>query len=174
MNGKTYKAKSGKYLEIKRFWKDGDQVTLDFDMTAKVVEDPAGSGDAAIVRGPVVLSFDTRLIPRRDGVDVPPMYRFEFEKGKDGTIELEEVRGHSQSMWMVFNVPCLDEGGGRHLLPLCDYASAGNTWQEGNLFRVWTPQPFDFRHLYVNNLDWHANCTVGVPRPDIPELYKVR
>jgi hypothetical protein len=26
----------------------------------------------------------------------------------------------------------------------------------------------------VNNLDWHANCTVGVPRPDIPELYKVR
>ena len=174
VNGKTYKAKSGKYLEIKRMWKDGDQVTLDFDMTAKVVEDPAGSGDAAIVRGPVVLSFDTRLIPRRDGVDVPPMYRFEFEKGKDGTIELEEVRGHGQSMWMVFNVPCLDEGGGRHLLPLCDYASAGNTWQEGNLFRVWAPQPFDFRHLYVNNLDWHANCTVGVPRPDIPELYKVR
>ena len=44
--------------------------------------------------------------------------------------------------------------------------------QEGNLFRTWIPQPFDFRHLYINNLDWHTNVTVGVERPEIPELYR--
>lgn len=55
---------------------------------------------------------------------------------------------------------------------MCDYASAGNSWQEGNLFRTWIPQPFDFRHLYVNNLDWHTNVTVGVGRPESRELYR--
>lgn len=48
---------------------------------------------------------------------------------------------------------------------MCDYTSAGNTWQEGNIFRVWAQQPFDFRHLYTNNVDWRVNVTVGVGVP---------
>ncbi len=171
--GKTVSAKPGKYLKITRRWNPGDEVALKFDFTAKVLDAPNGTGDAAIRRGPVVLSFDTRLIPRRDGVDVPPMYRYEFDRGKDGTVQVKRIASPDPALWMTFEVSCIDEAGGSHVLPMCDYASAGNSWQEGNLFRVWTPQPFDFRHLYVNNLDWHVNCTVGVPRPEIPELYRV-
>ena len=51
-------------------------------------------------------------------------------------------------------------------------AATNMVGQEGNLFRTWIPQPFDFRHLYINNLDWHTNVTVGVERPEIPELYR--
>ncbi|MDR1723076.1 MAG: glycoside hydrolase family 127 protein [Tannerella sp.] len=77
------------------------------------------------------------------------------------------------AIWMTFNVPVTDEGGGKHYLPMCDYSSAGNTWQNGNLFRVWIPQPFDFRHLYINNLNWNINVTSG-SKPEIPELYKIK
>lgn len=66
----------------------------------------------------------------------------------------------------------VDEAGERHELPMCDYASAGNSWGEGNLFRVWIPQPFDFRHLYINNLGWSINVTDNSPRPTIPEYKK--
>lgn len=174
VNGRKYSSKPGKYLRIKRLWKPGDTVSIVFDFTAKVLDAPNGTGDAAIRRGPVVLSFDTRLIPRRDAVDAPPMYRYEFDRKKDGSIDVKLVDSPDPALWMTFEVPCVDEAGAPHTLPMCDYASAGNTWQEGNLFRTWTPQPFDFRHLYVNNLDWHVNCTVGVPRPDVPELYRVK
>ena len=174
VNGKKVAAKAGKYLKIKRMWQSGDVVALTFDFTARVLDAPSGTGDAAIRRGPVVLSFDTRLIPRRDGVDTPPMYRYEFDRKKDDSIDVRLVPSPDPALWMTFEVPCRDEAGAPHVLPLCDYASAGNSWEEGNLFRVWTPQPFDFRHLYVNNLDWHVNCTVGVPRPEVPEMYRVR
>lgn len=173
INGKKKAAKPGKYLNIKRNWQPGDCVSMDFDFTAKVLDAPNKTGDEAIRRGPVVLSFDTRLIPRRDGVDEPPMYRYSFDRKKDGSIDVRLVPSPDPALWMTFEVPCRDEAGALHTLPLCDYASAGNSWKEGNLFRVWTPQPFDYRHLYINNLDWHVNCTVGVPRPEVPEMYQV-
>ena len=162
----------GTYASIERTWNEGDRIELDLDMRARVVDAPSGSGDRAIVRGPVVLAFDTRLIPRRDGVSEPPMYRYEFDCDADGYIDAMPTESPVSGVAMTFDVPCLDEAGGRHLLPMCDYASAGNSWQEGNLFRTWIPQPFDFRHLYINNLDWHTNVTVGVERPEIPELYR--
>ncbi len=169
VNGKAAgKAKAGKYLKIKRKWHPGDQVVLSFDFTAKVLDAPNGTGDAAIRRGPIVLSFDTRLIPRRDGVDTPPMYRYEFDRQKDGSVDVRHIQSPDPALWMTFEVACKDESGATHYLNLCDYASAGNSWKEGNLFRVWTPQPFDYRHLYINNLDWHVNCTVGVKRPELP------
>ena len=169
VNGKTAgKTKAGKYLKIKRKWHPGDQVVLSFDFTAKVLDAPNGTGDAAIRRGPIVLSFDTRLIPRRDGVDTPPMYRYEFDRQKDGSVDVRHIQSPDPALWMTFEVACKDESGATHYLNLCDYASAGNSWKEGNLFRVWTPQPFDYRHLYINNLDWHVNCTVGVKRPELP------
>ncbi|MBQ6254492.1 MAG: glycoside hydrolase family 127 protein [Bacteroidales bacterium] len=170
---KRLSAKPGKYLKIRRKWNPGDCISVVFDFRARVLDAPNGTGDEAIRRGPVVLAFDTRLIPRRDGVDEPPMYRYEFDRKKDGSIDVRLVESPDPALWMTFEVPCVDEAGAPHTLPMCDYASAGNTWQEGNLFRVWTPQPFDFRHLYVNNLDWHVNTTVGVPRPEIPEMYRV-
>ena len=101
------------------------------------------------------------------------MYRYKFHRNADSDyidVKLIENPEHP-AIWMTFEVPLLDEGGGRHTLPMCDYTSAGNTWQEGNLFRVWVTQPFDFRHLYVFNLGWRVNVFEG-DRPVIPALYK--
>lgn len=173
INGQPYEGYliPGTYAAIAREWADGDKIEVDLDMRARVVDAPSGVGDAAIARGPVVLAFDTRLVPRRDGVTEPPMYRYEFPRDAEGYIDAKLVESPDPALWMTFEVPVTDESGALHTLPMCDYASAGNTWKEGNLFRVWVQQPFDFRHLYTNNLDWHVNVTVGVGRPEVPEIY---
>ena len=162
---------SGTYASIQREWKNGDVLELELDMRGRVIEAPSGLDDEAIARGPIVLAFDTRLVPIRSGVTVPPMLRYEFDSTEDGYIDLERTEG-DPAMWMVFNVPLKDEGGYKHTLPMCDYVSAGNTWQDGNRFRVWIQQPFDFRHLYTNNLDWRTNAVDGMGRTVIPEKYR--
>ena len=163
----------GSYTILEKEWSDKDQIEISFDMTSRVVDAPSGVPDATIQRGPIILAFDSRLVPFRHGVDIPPMYRYTFMKGKDNTIDVSLVKKPLvNEIWMTFQVPVVDEAGKRHVLPMCDYASAGNSWQEGNLFRVWIPQPFDFRHLYINNLGWSINVTDNAPRPTIPEIYQ--
>jgi DUF1680 family protein len=175
VNGERYRKKvsPGSYLTLKREWCNRDKIEVSFDMTGYVVNAPSGVPDAAIRRGPVILASDTRLIPFRHGVEVPPMYRYSFRKNRDGSIDLTLVDNPPvKEIWMTFQVPVTDESGKQHELPMCDYASAGNSWKAGNLFRVWLPQPFDFRHLYINNLDWRINVIDNGPRPEIPEIYK--
>ncbi len=175
INGRIIKEKvvAGSYAELDREWSDKDRIELLLDMTSHIVDAPSGVPDAAIQRGPIVLAFDSRLVPFRHGVDKPPMYRYKFLNNGDNTVDVTLVRQPTvKEIWMTFLVPLVDEAGKRHELPMCDYASAGNSWQEGNLFRVWIPQPFDFRHLYINNLGWSVNVTDNAARPTIPEIYK--
>lgn len=163
----------GSYAILEREWSNKDRIEICLDMTSRIVDAPSGVPDAAIQRGPIVLAFDSRLVPFRHGVEVPPMYRYTFMKNKDNSIDISLVQQPSvKEIWMTFQVPVVDEAGERHELPMCDFSSAGNSWQEGNLFRVWIPQPFDFRHLYINNLGWSVNVTDNAPRPTIPEMYK--
>jgi len=175
INGKLLdkKVSPGSYAIIEREWSNQDRIEISFDMKGYVVDAPSGVPDAAIQRGPVVLAFDSRLVPFRHGVEAPPMYRYSFMKNEDNSVDVSLVNSPPvKEIWMTFQVPLIDEAGKRHELPMCDYASAGNTWKEGNLFRVWIPQPFDFRHLYVNNLGWSINVTDNSPRPTIPEIYQ--
>jgi hypothetical protein len=174
VNGTLYNghAVPGSYAAIRREWSDNDQVEVVFDLRARVVHAPSGVNDAAIMRGPVVLAFDTRLEPVRFGVDTPPMYRYKFAENA-GYAEVEQTdHPEHPDIWMTFNVSVTDEAGGKHFLKMCDFPSAGNTWEEGNLFRVWAPQPFDYRHLYINKLNWRVNTSDSDERPIIPELYR--
>jgi DUF1680 family protein len=177
INGQPYDGYviPGTYASINREWSDNDRIEITLDLRARVIDAPSGVSDAAIMRGPVVLAFDTRLVPFRTGVTEPPMLRYEFLKNKDSQyIDLEWVEPSDPAIWMSFNVPLKDEAGRRHTLPMCDYTSAGNTWNEGNLFRVWIQQPFDFRHLYTNGVGWRVNVAGWMDRPAIPENSKVR
>jgi hypothetical protein len=175
INGKPFDSYliPGTYASLRREWSDGDRIDIAFDMRAKIIDSPSGLNDAAIMRGPIVLAFDTRLVPARFGVEVPPMYRYKFRKNEGSDyIDIKLIDNQKfPAIRMIFEVPLLDEGGGEHTLPMCDYSSAGNTWEAGNLFRVWIPQPFDFRHLYVFNLNWRVNVVDG-DRPVVPALYK--
>jgi len=137
----------GKFAQIKRVWKTGDKVVLTLDMRGRL-EHIAGTPDyLAIVRGPVVLARDKRMTGDAD-VDeiITPVLN------KDGYVPLEPVsNGNKENIWMSFTTPCLvgsyrAEASGKPVsLTFCDYASAGNTYNETSRFRVWFPQLLDPR-----------------------------
>jgi len=162
---------SGTYANIQKEWKSGDIIDLELDMRTRVEYAPSGTGDQALIRGPIVLAFDSRMIPPQPSPQSIPMYRYEFHHNQDGDFVDAELRPSSDpSIWMSFLVTVHDEAGNLHKLPMCDYTSAGNLWTDGNVFRTWIQQPFDVRHLYVI-LDWRVNTHVGAT-PQVPEIYK--
>jgi uncharacterized protein len=163
----------GTYFKIDRHWSKNDLIELDLDMQAYVVNAPSGVKDLAIVKGPIVLSFDSRLVPEQLSGFSPPLYRYSFDTEADGKINVQLKDLNENNIWLTFDVPIIDESGAKHSISLCDFASAGNTYLSGNIFRVWVQQPFDLRHLYTKNLDWKANATVK-EKPVIPEFYRLK
>ena len=138
LNGVT----AGKYVEIKREWKSGDQIILSVDMRGRLVRLGELPENIAIVRGPIVLARDTRL--GGPGVDeaAQPL------ANKEGYIDLEPTGNKTNGIWMQFKAPFLLESHKEAAaapvqLVLCDYASAGNTFDEQSHFRVWLPQLYD-------------------------------
>ena len=109
----------GSWAVIERRWKTGDRVLLGLDMHARVVTASAGGKRfAAVRRGPLALARDLRL---GGNIDDPVSL---------GTGALEPIAPPS-GVAMAFSTP----GGVR----LCDYASAGNTWDARSRYRTWLP-----------------------------------
>jgi len=163
----------GTYASINRTWKDEDIIELSLDMQGRAVQAFSGVDDLALIRGPLVLSFDSRQVSERRGGFDPPLYRYKFDTDPQGLIDIQIKEVDSpEGIYMTFTVPLVDEAGNGHSILMCDFCSAGNSFAEGNIFRVWVQQPFDFRHLYTLNLDWRANSSEK-ERPEIPEEYKV-
>ena len=101
----TGDAHPGEYATLKRRWKSGDRVRLEFDVRGRILR--AGQY-AAVMRGPVILASDARLgapslATQLESVTPPPGITMAFRSG------------------------------------LCDYASAGNTWDDRSRYRVWMP-----------------------------------
>ncbi len=133
VNGEKIEAKSGTYCVISREWKAGDEIRLTLDMTARMITQ---DHQAAIVRGPVVMARDTRF---RDGFVDECM----ILPNKDGIVELTRVQS-PEKMWMAFTMPVVrgyyyDQAQDRAVVHLCDFASAGNTWDESERYRTWIP-----------------------------------
>lgn len=126
---------AGEYAEITRKWKSGDKVELSFDMTARVVEQ---SGCQAITRGPIVLARDSRF---EDGfVDECVV----VQSSTDGSVELAPS-SDADFAWMAFTAPMisgtdLENNGKPRSIHLCDFASAGNSWDKSVRYRVWLPK----------------------------------
>ena len=165
--------RAGTYAVIERYWSKGDVIELNLDMRGRAVKSSSGVDDMALTRGPLVLSFDSRLVPERRSGFEPPLYRYKFDADPQGLIDvrLEEINS-PDGIYLTFSVPLVDEAGGKHTLPMCDFCSAGNLFAEGNIFRVWVQQPFDMRHLYTLNLNWRANSSAR-ERPVIPKEYRI-
>ncbi|MES2329528.1 MAG: beta-L-arabinofuranosidase domain-containing protein [Bacteroidota bacterium] len=143
INGNFFSnAPAGQYLEIKRNWKAGDVVDLTLDMRAHLVQMGETQKSVAIVRGPVVLARDARLGGANVDEAAKPVLN------KDGYLDLESAGLNSKGTWMQFKAPFIleshKEGPNKPVsLLLCDYASAGNTYDERSRFRIWIPQLFD-------------------------------
>ena len=128
---------AGAYLPIHRTWEKGDEITVELGMRARLVELNEAQ---AIVRGPLVLARDSRF---KDGdVDEASVI-----VSKDGYVELTPVQAPDFA-WMAFTVPMvlgtdLEGNGKARPIHLCDFASAGNTWNQAERYRVWLPKTWN-------------------------------
>ena len=125
---------AGSYCVIGRKWKKGDKIVIGLDLRARVVEQ---NQMQAIVRGPILLARDSRL---KDGfVDETVVVQ-----DKDGYVELTPAETPDFA-WMAFTAPMvagtdLEGNGTPRPIKLCDFASAGNTWDKAERYRVWLPK----------------------------------
>lgn len=123
----------GTYLKITRLWKPGDKISLTLDMKARLTE---LNGHQAILRGPVLLSRDSRF---NDGfVDEAAVIEH-----KNEIIDLKPGNLKPNEVWMSFTAPLIlgadleGEFGKPREIHFCDFASAGNTWDANSRYRVW-------------------------------------
>ncbi|MBR4885450.1 MAG: glycoside hydrolase family 127 protein, partial [Lentisphaeria bacterium] len=111
-------ATPGTYLTLEREWKNGDTIELSFDLTPQLQKDPGGSGRIAFKVGPIVLAQDSRL---NNGESDLPV-------SSDLPVRLETKEGFSQ-IWKTANG-----------VLLCDYMSAGNSFQREDRLTVWSKE----------------------------------
>jgi hypothetical protein len=137
LNGKEIGGTApGTYFEIKRNWSSGNIINLEPVLTARLV---VLNGHQAIVRGPVVLARDTRF--GNGDVDEPVVVSH-----KNFIVDINPSSVKPENVWMAFTVPMVLgtnlEGEYRNprQVHLCDFASAGNTWNENSRYRVWLKQ----------------------------------
>lgn len=132
----------GEFLNITRKWKDGDVVSLKFDMQPRVSRIGSIPEYVAICRGPIVLARDSRLAgPDLEAV-VTPCFN------KEGKLELIPVAIDNPEIGMVFKGKFMpesykEEGDSPVDVELCDYASAGNASASLPFFKVWMPQLYN-------------------------------
>ncbi|WP_461055405.1 glycoside hydrolase family 127 protein [Spirosoma arcticum] len=135
----------GEYATISRVWQPTDTVTLTLDMRGRVERTGTKPAEyVAILRGPMLLARDSRIAGLTDVDEIisPAL-------DKDGFLPLEHTGTDQNGIWMRFNAPFLigTYRSGEYLkpvsLPLCDYVSAGNTYDGTSRFRVWFQQLVD-------------------------------
>jgi len=145
VNGFEYETYGGlEYQKITRNWEKGDRIFLKFDMKARIHK---LKNYFAITKGPIVLARDARF---KDGFVYEPAL---LPKLNDSSIELQENKNVPANMILSFTVN-LSMGVSSdvfHTQPrtisLCDFGSAGNTWDENSLFKVWFEEPLDITEI---------------------------
>jgi DUF1680 family protein len=116
----------GSWAVIDRRWTGGDIVRLRLDLRGRVMKlSNAGRDHVAVLRGPVALVRDLRLGDAN--IDAPVKLR----PDEGGRVVLKETTPPA-AVEMAFAA-----GGG---VTLCDYASAGSTWNERSRYRTWLPE----------------------------------
>ena len=133
----------GEYLSLRREWKDGDTLKLQFDMSFHYwVGDRECQGLTSIYRGPLLLAFDAAY-NAADPDAVP---------GLDAKPLRPEIATTNRAIqpWVLVKVRALN---GQEI-ELCDFATAG---AYGNYYRSWLPIrgvdsiPFDLHNPIWNN-----------------------
>ena len=121
----------GSYLEIRRRWKAGDEVVLQFDFGLRAV---AGANEAAgkvsLYRGPLLLAWDQAQTPYDEGkIPAVDLARLTEARIVNAAPETQPARPRT---WLQVELPA--ENGS--VLRLVDFASAGTA---GTHYRSWLP-----------------------------------
>jgi hypothetical protein len=126
---------------------------LRFDMRTRAVREPGGSGRVAVARGPLVLALDKRITRPCAGGG-----RAMLAADAEGNVAAVEVRQSLPAqVLLAMDVSMRLDDGHQASLRMCDYASAGRTWDASSALRVWLPQPLDVA-------DPFAGISMKVPR----------
>lgn len=166
VNGESIPCEAGTYARLDREWSDGDRVVLKLDLRGRAIPAPSGAPQMAVMRGPVLLALDNRLVRSEDTAA-------HLLADADGYVDLKPAASGPDWAWMVFEVPFRVRPshfyGHRTIhLTLCDFASAGNAFSEKNLYRAWLPQPLFLSHAFIANT-WKLTPLIPGPgRPAIP------
>ena len=140
--------RGGTYFAIDHEWALGDVVEIEFEMLVKA---HVTDHHVAFTYGPILLARDTRFADGDLSEQLPrvrPKGRTYVGIYRDGeTVEgAAVVRSPSDDIWLTVSVPLplgLHHENPFGQLPqavkFCDFASAGNTWTPGNLYRTWIP-----------------------------------
>jgi uncharacterized protein len=166
VNGEVFAVQPGGYARVRRAWRQGDVLELKLDMRGRVLTAPGSKDQLAVMRGPVLLAMDNRLIePQPNDV-----WLIADEKGY---VDLQSAKSKPADVWMAFDATF--EVKPSHFynhhpikLTLCDFSSAGNEWSEKNLFRTWLPQPLYMADLYPPDT-WKLMYPGNTGRPSIPK-----
>jgi hypothetical protein len=145
VNDINYETYGGlEYQKITREWKKGDQIFIKFDMKGQLHR----IGEYfAITKGPIVLARDIRF---KDGYVFEPVF---FPEQSDRGIDLNENIDVPKNVLMSYtlNLSLGTSSDIFHKQPrkinLCDFGSAGNTWDENSLFKVWFKEPIDITEI---------------------------
>ena len=171
VNGSPVAYAPGSYCAIEREWQDGDTVEIRFDMRGRIVGAPGSVNHKAVMRGPIVLALDNRLVPEKnyclrlldadtrwvEDTQIPATYvnLKPVDSAEPRYIDLEPCET-GEDVWMAFQAPFLYRpvhfyNHRKETLVLCDYASAGNRFGKGNALRVWLPQPMMMNMVFPKN-----------------------
>jgi DUF1680 family protein len=129
--------KPGAYLELRRVWKPGDQITLELDLTPHLwAGERECAGRVSLYRGPILLAYDPRFNP--GGADDPPAV--------DGSNLAIALKSRTNGQPAILLAEAATTSGP---ILLCDFASAG---ADGSRYRSWlravnaTPTAFSRAH----------------------------
>ena len=146
INGKrsTIEIKPGTYLRVHRKWTQGDTIELKLDLRGRIISEPTGKNFIALARGPIVLALDSRLCPEKPttALKVKP------SEGAYVTLTPNPQAAAKAGVRLAQNAIFTAKDGSEHTLTFCDYASAGNTWDDKSLYRVWLSQPLDLATVW--------------------------
>ncbi|MFZ4726176.1 MAG: beta-L-arabinofuranosidase domain-containing protein, partial [Paludibacter sp.] len=126
----------GTYQKITREWKKNDKISLNLDLSGRLI---SLNGYQAIMRGPILLARDTRFA---DGF-IDEVAEVKAEKNR---VLLKSSTEKPENVWMSFTAPLVlgtdleGEYGKAKQVHFCDFASAGNTWNNDTRYRVWIKQ----------------------------------
>ena len=98
VNGKLVATKAASYAEVTREWSPGDQVVLKLDLRGRAMAAPSGAPELAVMRGPILLALDDRLVKPQD-------IAVHLVADKEGYVALKPVISKPAGVWMAFEVP---------------------------------------------------------------------
>lgn len=146
VNGKPIEQQviAGQYLNIKRQWQNGDELTLNLDMRGRIETLSGEPDNLALLRGPMVLVRDFRLSgPISVDEIITPV------QAQDGFVPMKMISSANGAIKMAFEVPCIvgswriGENAKPVNLTFIDYLSSGSTFSDASRYRVWFPQLLD-------------------------------